>query len=535
MAAAEAPALLLVRSELDPKLHPFARLTMDPEIKNPISLARLLLDYSATQLSLRRVPPNFLTGQGATNFAYERGLPVVPHDMLVSPAARDRWKRWNADLRAADQKERLAEAARYGISPPRSDSETDLYQEQMEQDQARHSHTKAMQQGLFNEAQPISPPPMSQPPISPPRSLSRETGPASSSPSHGSLASQERRTSSNTPDPGEEYTDPCGPPGFFSRTTASALASSIAGPAGSTIPGYGKSVGVTDGGLQRVSHVVDLGDSEIATGELRFEGLRESRWSDVSSGSETTVKYAPTGKSCPSQHAEDMASNLPRGPSATSGDEDLDGHSAERPPARQALPYTGGRSDNITDTVGAIAIDMSGNIACGASSGGIGMKHRGRIGPAALVGIGASVVPVDPADASSTAVATVTSGTGEHMGTTQAASTCSSRLFHNHRRTAGNGVEDIPDDEALRSFIERDFMAHPSVRNSTSTGAIGVLSVKKTKEGAWIYYAHNTDSFALASMSSNDDRPLCTMSRSKGNGTIAQGGRAIRFKPRKTR
>ncbi|KAL9038813.1 MAG: hypothetical protein Q9180_002903, partial [Flavoplaca navasiana] len=43
-----------------------------------------------------------------------------------------------------------------------------------------------------------------------------------------------------------------------------------------------------------------------------------------------------------------------------------------------------GLHDDITDTVGAIAVDCLGNIAAGSSSGGIGMKHRGRIGPAAL-------------------------------------------------------------------------------------------------------------------------------------------------------
>lgn len=36
---------------------------------------------------------------------------------------------------------------------------------------------------------------------------------------------------------------------------------------------------------------------------------------------------------------------------------------------------------------------------------------------------------------------------------------------------------------------------HPSVRHSHSAGAIGILGVKKTTEGVWLYFAHNTDSF----------------------------------------
>src|SRR5690606_15658452 len=46
------------------------------------------------------------------------------------------------------------------------------------------------------------------------------------------------------------------------------------------------------------------------------------------------------------------------------------------------------RADLIVDTVGAVAIDQYGNIAAGSSSGGISMKHAGRVGPAALVGVG---------------------------------------------------------------------------------------------------------------------------------------------------
>jgi len=68
---------------------------------------------------------------------------------------------------------------------------------------------------------------------------------------------------------------------------------------------------------------------------------------------------------------------------------------------------------------------------------------------------------------------------------------------------------------------------HPSVKHSNSAGAIGILGVKKMSTALLLYYGHNTDSFAMASMSSDDDRPLCSMSRSNGNGQIAQGGRVL--------
>jgi len=116
------------------------------------------------------------------------------------------------------------------------------------------------------------------------------------------------------------------------------------------------------------------------------------------------------------------------------------------------------RQDEITDTVGAIAIDCFGNIAAGSSSGGIGMKHKGRVGPAALVGIGTAVIPLESEDSVKTSVATVTSGTGEHMATTMAAGTCASRLYTSTSRTKKGGSEPTDDDNAIRAFVERDFM-----------------------------------------------------------------------------
>ena len=72
------------------------------------------------------------------------------------------------------------------------------------------------------------------------------------------------------------------------------------------------------------------------------------------------------------------------------------------------------------------------------------------------------------------------------------------------------------------------------MKNSHSAGAIGVMAVKKSNDGVWLHFAHNTDSFvrskeiqnddgrantlvqAIASMHSAEDRPKCVMSRGKG-------------------
>lgn len=85
------------------------------------------------------------------------------------------------------------------------------------------------------------------------------------------------------------------------------------------------------------------------------------------------------------------------------------------------------------------------------------------------------------------------------------------------------------------NFIELylHLKGHPSVKHSNSAGAIGILGLKKMRTGVLLYYGHNTDSFAMASMSSDEDRPVCSMSRSNGSGQIAQGGRMISNKRHK--
>jgi len=116
-------------------------------------------------------------------------------------------------------------------------------------------------------------------------------------------------------------------------------------------------------------------------------------------------------------------------------------------------------ADCITDTVGAVAIDRWGNIAAGSSSGGIGMKHRGRVGPAALIGIGTHVVPIDPSDPDRTTVAVVTSGTGEHISSTFAASICATRVYYSQKMGSAGVFTQVPEEEAINAMIENEFMS----------------------------------------------------------------------------
>lgn len=507
------------------------------EIKNPISLARLLLDHSTQALSLRRVPPNLLVGQGATQFAEEHGMKVLHHEALISPFAKHRWQKWRADLAKAERHKQREEAKRQGMSPVVSEPDlTEYFGQNRDHENSRKTHERNMIASLYNDAQPVSPPPSD--------NVQAETDCTPGQPSLSSWSlPEEDDTKDTTPDHHpDEYIDPDPLPRpnvNLKDMTHHPFANSTQKLAPTSALGRVASQGNIDGEQQ----LFDVEFDDFQPAGTAPTGLPNPvRLRPADSDSDDTaipMPAAPTSK---------MPASPP--PPPVKGDSafilpDPSTNIHEKVPAsstrQQSINVDGVSStteakkneDHITDTVGAIAIDMYGNIACGASSGGIGMKHRGRIGPAALVGVGATVIPVDMEDEDRTTVATVTSGTGEHMSTTMAASVCSERVFHNVRKVSGSGVRECMEEEAVRGFIQKDFMGHPSVKHSDSDRAIGMLSVKKTKDGAWLYFGHNTDSFALASMHSDEMRPVCTMSRSNGNGSIAQGGRGIRYRKKR--
>jgi len=451
-------------------------------------------------------------------------MPLARYDSLVSPGALERWRRWSHDLRIAEQKERDAEAARLGVSPPPPEPEYNPHRLRATQEKRRKNHTSGLSEALVNDAQPATPP----------ASDDREILLPLSSPSR---AGSSTSVSQLHADFEQGYIDPYGPPGPLARP--------LTGSSKDSAQRFGETSGAekTKSYSNKDGSYSNPGEDEL---EVKSNDILFERISDNSNLTQSQPRTWNDGCMSMDQTDTDAQPNVRHaGPSPTNRQSTIpdDDSSAQDPRASsKSKPTQSDQNapvsptlapDLISDTVGAIAIDVYGNIACGASSGGIGMKHRGRVGPAALVGVGAAVIPVDPDDPDRTTVATVTSGTGEHMGTTMAASVCSNRIFHCQRRTPGNGTEQVDEDTALKAFIERDFMNHTSVRNSQSIGAIGMLTVKRTAEGAWLYFGHNTDSFAIASMSSNDTKPSCTMSRSSKSGNIAQGGKGIRFRKSK--
>ena len=350
-------------------------------IRNPIHLARLILEHSTKPLSLRRVPPNLLVGPGATDFAHEAGMTIVNPDFLISAAAGERYARWTADLNRAGLKDDSDSDHESHITNSRIGSHGPVSSEAENVELA----------GCWNESQPYSP----------------------------------RTTASN-------------PPEVESRVAAGAVAK--APPRrdfwSSNEPG--------NDGQSSIKVRDEDEDSSIDDGPypLRRKATTPPRFKAFSNSSSDIHDYS-----------EDGGCKLPT-------------PLIQPPPTRVATPSSfvnprlsgASRPDDITDTVGAIAVDCFGNIAAGSSSGGIGMKHKGRVGPAALVGIGTAVIPFEPEDKEKTSVGTVTSGTGEHMATTMAAGTCANRLYNSSRRNKRGGSELTDDDNAIRAFVERDFM-----------------------------------------------------------------------------
>lgn len=298
-------------------------------------LARKIYDKSNLQMGMSRVPPNFLVGEGAKDFAWEHGMVIMPEEAMISPVAMERYQIWAAEVDHYEHEKR-SEMINPWIRRPMTPLDTRL---------------KRLQD------------------------LSHTASPSAS-------------------------------------TTKTANAFEV------------------DEELKSLTNASGMAD---AKGRRRVSSSEEQ----TQKRTKLTSSQSPVQPVQPVQPVLPLSSSRDGSPGIAGTDED--------------------EEDMVTDTVGAIAIDRYGNIAAGSSSGGIGMKHRGRIGPAALIGIGTHVVPSDPTDPEGTTCAVVTSGTGELIAGTLAASTCAARIYYSQKMEDGGTFSEVTEEVALKAWVKREF------------------------------------------------------------------------------
>lgn len=437
---------------------------MRSEIRNPIHVARLILEHSTKPLSLRRVPPNLLVGGGATDFAAEKGVPVMPPDSLVSGSAHDRYQRWRADIEKTYLKS--SNQAHRKIQLPQTPSDQDQSQEQ-EQDaidsvmslpQSDDPNPRHLAP-FWNESQPYSPQssPKASPGLGNKLDIVSEAGVGDLPRDHIRTATEWKLIANDLKlqYPSDTLIDLSSPAGqqhimqlLYDRKTAVNGQGARLGDQGNDGQGLGdRNDQDDDEGHSCIDDDPDLtGSRPIPERSRRNASGMSFDGGDCLLGEPLIPLMASPTSLGPNKSISrypDQAAASQRGDKLT------------KPLSSDAADLA---DDDITDTVGAIAIDCFGNIAAGSSSGGIGMKHSGRVGPAALVGIGTAVIPIEPEDPEKTSVAAVTSGTGEHMATTMAAHSCACRIYASERRSKQGGNESTDDDTAIKSFVERDFM-----------------------------------------------------------------------------
>ncbi|XP_012252032.2 threonine aspartase 1-like [Athalia rosae] len=144
------------------------------------------------------------------------------------------------------------------------------------------------------------------------------------------------------------------------------------------------------------------------------------------------------------------------------------------------------------DTIGAICVDAAGNVASACSSGGIILKHPGRVGQAAVWGCGvwARNGKVYP-DCS---VATSTSGCGEHLISTTLARSIAEGISSSNCPTT-----------ALHSIMKTDFIESPFLTFSGPKlgGAIAIKYSPQEGSGD-LLWSHTTESMIIGYMSTKE-------------------------------
>lgn len=162
------------------------------------------------------------------------------------------------------------------------------------------------------------------------------------------------------------------------------------------------------------------------------------------------------------------------------------------------------------DTVGAVVVDLEGNVAAAVSSGGLAMKHPGRVGQAAHYGCGCWAENANDMISYSTAVST--SGCGEHLIRTMLARECSSAMQS----------EDAH--QALLEAMQNKFISSPFLSSEDRVlGGVIVLRCCRCVEAqpspniqgllVEFLWSHTTESMCVGYMSAQDSKAKTHISR----------------------
>ncbi|XP_045617133.1 threonine aspartase 1 [Procambarus clarkii] len=153
----------------------------------------------------------------------------------------------------------------------------------------------------------------------------------------------------------------------------------------------------------------------------------------------------------------------------------------------------------LLDTVGAVCVDGSGYVASAVSSGGLLLKHTGRVGQAAVYGCGCWAE--NNCDGSGVSVGVSTTGCGEHLIRTMFARLCARAAISPE---LGTNITHA----VTTHFLESDFLegVHPRMA--------GALILRHDPRGGIsdLYWLHTTRTMGVCYMTTSDRRPQAQFS-----------------------